>query len=70
MYPQYENDEDIFFIVGSNGSALEGYDGQPVIIWDDKRAIDLLNVLGDRGNVFNVFDVHPVRQRQNIVRYV
>lgn len=66
LYPQYENDEDIFFIVGSNGSALEGYDGQPVIIWDDKRAIDLLNVLGDRGNVFNVFDVHPVRQRQNI----
>ena len=66
LYPQYEHDEDIFFIVGGNGSTFEGYDGQPVIIWDDKRAVDLLNLLGGRGNVFNVFDTHPQRQRQNV----
>lgn len=66
LYPQYEHDEDIFFLVGGNGSTFEGYDGQPVIIWDDKRAVDLLNLLGGRGNVFNVFDTHPQRQRQNV----
>ena len=29
-------------------------------------AFDLLTVLGSRGNVFNVLDTHPTKQRQNI----
>lgn len=66
LYPQYEDDEDIFFEVGAKNAAFEGYDGQPVIIWNDRRAIDLLQELNGRGNVFNVFDTHPTRQRQNI----
>lgn len=66
MYPQYEDDEDIFFEVGSKGAAFEGYDGQPVIIWNDRRAYDLLQELNGRGNVFNVFDTHPTKQRQNV----
>lgn len=66
LYPNLKNDDDIFFNVGAKGSAFEGYDGQPVLIWDDRRGIDLLQELGGRGNVFNVFDMHPVRQRQNI----
>ena len=66
MYPQYEDDEDIFFEVGAKGAAFEGYDGQPVIIWNDRRAYDLLQELNGRGNVFNVFDTHPTKQKQNI----
>lgn len=66
LFPDIKNDEDIFFNVGAKGSAFEGYDGQPVLIWDDRRGIDLLHELGGRGNLFNVFDMHPVRQRQNI----
>lgn len=66
LYPQYDDDEDIFFEVGAKGAAFEGYDGQPVIIWNDRRAIDLLEELGGRGNVFNVFDTHPTKQKQNI----
>jgi hypothetical protein len=66
MYPQYDDDEDIFFEVGAKGSPFEGYDGQPVIIWNDRRAFELLQELNGRGNVFNVFDTHPTRQRQNI----
>lgn len=66
LYPNLKNDDDIFFNVGAKGSAFEGYDGQPVLIWDDRRGIDLLQELGGRGNVFNVFDMHPSRQRQNI----
>lgn len=66
MYPQYDDDEDIFFEVGAKGAPFEGYDGQPVIIWNDRRAIDLLTELSGRGNVFNVFDTHPTKQRQNV----
>lgn len=66
LFPQYTEDEDIFFEVGARGAAFEGYDGQPVIIWNDRRAIDLLQELNGRGNVFNVFDTHPTKQKQNI----
>lgn len=66
MYPQYDDDEDIFFEVGARGAAFEGYDGQPVIIWNDRRAYDLLQELNGRGNVFNVFDTHPTKQKQNV----
>ena len=66
LYPELKNDDDVFFEVGAKGSPFEGYDGQPVIIWNDRRAIDLLTELNGRGNVFNVFDTHPTRQRQNV----
>lgn len=66
LYPDIEKDSDVFFEVGAKGAPFEGYDGQPVIIWNDRRAVDLLTELNGRGNVFNVFDTHPTRQRQNI----
>lgn len=66
LYPELYEDDDIFFEVGAKGSAFEGYDGQPVIIWNDRRAIDLLTELNGRGNVCNVFDTHPTKQKQNI----
>lgn len=65
LYPD-KADEDIFFIAGAKGAAFEGYMGQPVIIWDDRRAVDLLMELGGRGNVFALFDPHPARKKQNI----
>lgn len=40
-----------------------------MVIWSDFRAVDLINTLGGRGNVFRVFDTHPSKQRQN-VKYV
>lgn len=66
LFPQYEDDEDIFFIVGAGNATFEGYDGQPVIIWSDRRAGGLIKALGGRENLFNVFDTHPAKQRQNI----
>lgn len=66
IYPEIKDDEDVFFEVGAKGSPFEGYDGQPVLIWHDRRAVDLLNELHGRGNVFNVFDSHPTRQKQNV----
>lgn len=66
LYPDLTDDEDIFFEVGAKNAAFEGYDGQPVVIWNDRRAIDLLTELNGRGNVFNIFDTHPTKQKQNI----
>lgn len=66
LCPDLTEDDEIFFKVGSKGSPFEGYDGQPVIIWDDRRAVDLLVELNGRGNVFNIFDTHPTKQRQNV----
>lgn len=66
LYPDLKNDNDIFYIVGSKGSCFEGYDGQAVIIWSDRRSYDLLQELNGRGNVFSVFDPHPDKHRQNI----
>ncbi len=66
LYPDLQDDDDIFFEVGAKGVPFEGYDGQPVIIWNDRRAYDLLQELNGRGNVFNVFDTHPTRGKQNV----
>lgn len=66
LYPNIEDEEDLLFRVGAEGTTFEGYDGQPVIIWDDCRSSDLLKKLGSRGNIFNVFDTSPHRQAQNI----
>ena len=66
LFPGLHDDAEIFFEVGAKGAAFEGYDGQPVIIWNDRRHGDLLKELNGRGNVFNVFDTHPTKQKQNI----
>lgn len=66
LYPNIEDEDDLLFRVGAEGTTFEGYDGQPVIIWDDCRSYDLLKKLGSRGNIFNVFDTSPHRQAQNI----
>lgn len=66
LYPELENDDDIFFCIGDGKATFEGYDGQPVIIWNDCRSFELFNLLGSRGNIFNVFDIHPQKIRQNV----
>ena len=65
LYPDLKDDNDIFFEVGENGVSFDGYAGQPVIIWNDRRSVELLEELGGRGNVFNVFDTHPTKRKAN-----
>lgn len=60
------DDDEIFFEIGSDSASFEGYDGQPVIIWNDCRAATLLTKLGGRENVFNIFDPFPPNIRQNV----
>lgn len=59
-------DDDIFFEIGQNDVSFEGYDGQPVIIWNDCRSFELMQKLGGREGVFNVFESTPTNTRQNI----
>lgn len=59
-------DKEIYFEIGANNATFEGYEGQPVIIWNDARPQTLLNALGSRDNLLNVFDSHPTDRRQNI----
>jgi hypothetical protein len=64
LFPEITDDEELFFCVGHEKTLFEGYDGQPVIIWDDFRSDDLLRALGGKGNVFKVFDIYPKKIRQ------
>ena len=66
LFPQYEDDDDIFFEVGAKNATFEGYDGQPVIIWSEYRAFTLLEAFNGRENLFKVFDSHPHNSRVNI----
>lgn len=66
LYSEYKDEAEVFFEVGAENATFEGYDGQPVVIWNDCRAYDLLKKLGGRDNVFNVFDTHPTTQKQNV----
>lgn len=45
---------------------LQNYKGQPVIIWDDYSVPGLLNALGSREGVWQVFDDHPSAGDVNI----
>lgn len=65
-FENIESDRDMFFSVGAENVSFEGYDGQPVIIWDDCDAGVLIKRLGGRRNVYNVFDTHPQPIRQNV----
>lgn len=66
LCPEIQEDNDVFFSVGAEKSLYEGYDGQPVLIWDDRRAYEMVNSLGGVGNVLTTFDPHPIKKRQNV----
>lgn len=66
LRPDLVENEDMYFEAGAPGVAFQGYDGQPVIIWNDRRSYDLFKELGNRSNVFNVFETTPTNQKQNI----
>lgn len=67
LYPDEKDDNKIFFTVGNDNVMFDGYDGQPVIIWSDFRAEELLRTFNyKRGIVFKIFDTHPIRFNLNV----
>ena len=66
MFKEIENPRKVYFSTGDHGATLQGYSGQPVIIWDDYRAADFLNEF-ERETLFNsLFSVHPEPTEYNI----
>lgn len=63
--PDIDNDEELFFVVGDGNVPFDGYDGQPIIIWDDWRAIDLLDKF-DRSLIWKLFAINPERIDVNV----
>lgn len=58
-------DEECYFEVGGLKVSFDGYDGQPVVIWNDQRAESLIAQWG-QGEVFDIFDSHPTTARHSI----
>lgn len=52
-------DKGYIFWAGGAKVALQGYDGQPIIIWDDVRAENLVNVFGGFSHMLAALDNPP-----------
>lgn len=62
-----KKEEEVFFVAGQGASMFQGYDGQPVVIFDDIRSWDLLNYYNKSASaIFNLFDIIPSKSEQNI----
>lgn len=51
--------KDAIFTASHEGIALQKYDGQPIIIWNDFRPLSLMQALGGRDGFFDAFDTIP-----------
>lgn len=54
-----------FFIAGGDNVMFEGYDGEPVVIFEEVRAVDLMVKFG-RSSLFAYLNPFPGRQRFNV----
>lgn len=64
MFPG-RNPSEVYFEVGEKQVAFDGYDGQPVLIWDDWRAADFKRRFS-HGDYWKIFDVNPSKSRYNV----
>lgn len=62
LFPDIEKP---YFECGGNGVNFQNYDGEPVIIWNEKRARDFIMEFG-RGETFDILDSHPTDSTHNI----
>lgn len=66
LYPNIDDDEDIYYSISADKVAFDKYDGQPIIIWNDIRPTTLLTIFGGRTGLLDVLDLHPVRREENV----
>lgn len=59
-------DSECFYEVGSARSGLQKYKEQPVIIWNDMRAVDMIQTFG-RSELLNMLDDHPGKTESRIL---
>ena len=60
----FKDSDSPYFVIGNDDRVtFDGYDGQPVIIWDDARVASLVRQFGTDG-VFRLLDPHPDKDAQ------
>lgn len=68
MYPDILDLDEVVFEVGADGVSFDGYDGQPVIIWADVRAGELIGKFGREnvlGGILEPFQ-GEIKRKQNV----
>lgn len=55
-----------YFTVGGDNVGFEGYDGEPVVIWEDARPGKMIRAVGGRGDLFSVLNPYPERVAVNV----
>ncbi|MDD6429210.1 MAG: hypothetical protein PUF90_07030 [Lachnospiraceae bacterium] len=69
LYPNLPDDE-VYFVVGDNRVPFDGYDGQPVVIWSDRRAVDMLKICDyNVGTLYNILDTHPTASQDFNIKF-
>lgn len=68
MYPDTDDDE-IFFEVGAKGVEFEGYDGQPVLIWSDARAGELVGRWGRENLLTGILEPFQQGNKKQNIKY-
>ena len=58
LCPDIEDIQDVMFGIGNDNASFDGYDGQPVIIWQEMRAADLMSAQGRRTTLI-ALEPHP-----------
>lgn len=61
----FPDNEKPYFEVGQRGVEFQHYDGEKVIIWNDKRASGFISDFGREGT-FDLLDMHPSDSVQNV----
>lgn len=59
LFPDIKEPDEIFYKVGDPQTPFDKYDGQPVVIWDDKRPGTILKITQGRSGFYQLFDTHP-----------
>lgn len=75
LYKQSNSDSELFellqrnkmiFMIGGQGVSFDGYDGEPIVMFDDCRAENLLKIFGTRDALLTFFDPPYTRQALNV----
>lgn len=66
MFPDIKNPREVYFSTGDTNCAFQSYRGQPVIIWDDWRAVDFVHNFGREKLFSGLFSIHPEPTDYNI----
>lgn len=65
LVPELEDANEAYLVVGEPGVRFQNYEYQPILIWEDVRAGQLIHEFGREG-VLNLLETHPRKRNYNI----